>query len=99
MSTPTEHCRTLVILGKELRVRADESPEHLDALVQHVEACAAEICRGRTPALDVQVLLATALELADQVFKLKREQADLIDRLRSSSRSILGRLGTPQASP
>jgi cell division protein ZapA (FtsZ GTPase activity inhibitor) len=98
MTNPTDASRSLVILGRELRLRSEESPEHLDALAQYVETCATEIARGKSSPLDVQVLLATALQLADEVFKLKREQSELLDKLRSSSRTLLGRLG-PNPTP
>jgi len=97
MSNPKDANRTLVVFGKELRLRSEESPEHLEALVTYVETCATELSRGKMPGLDVQVLLATALQLADEVFRLRKEQAELVDKVRSSSRALLGRLGAPQS--
>ena len=38
------------------------------------------------------MLLITALQLADEIFKLKNQQQELAARLRNSSRSLLGRL-------
>jgi len=92
---------TISVLGRELRIRSDESPEHLQALARYVDDRLAQIAGPKkAEATDPNLLLITSLQLADEIFKLKHQQADLTTRLRASTRSLLGRLdqnAIPQA--
>jgi cell division protein ZapA (FtsZ GTPase activity inhibitor) len=87
---------TVSVLGRDLRLRSDEPQERLSAIAASVEACATAVNRGRAPTLDVQLLIATAFQLAAEVDRLQREHAALVDRMRASSRELLGRLGQTQ---
>jgi cell division protein ZapA (FtsZ GTPase activity inhibitor) len=84
---------TVSVLGRDLRLRSDEPAERLTAIAASVEACATAINRGRAPTLDLQLLLATAFQLAAEVDRLRREHEALVSRMRESSRELLGRLG------
>ncbi len=84
---------TVAILGRELRIRSDEPRAHLDALARYVDDRIAQIAGPKkAEAADPNLLLITALQLADEIFKLKSQQAELATRLRASTRSLLGRL-------
>ncbi len=88
--------RTVTILGRELRIRSDESLERVQALARYVDAKAQEVAPagkpGATQAAEQHVLLVTALSLADEIFKLRAEHEALLGRLRDSSRQLLGRI-------
>ena len=50
---------------------------------------------GKTPdGADPHLLMVASLQLADEVFKLRAQQAELAAKLRSTSRSLLGRIPT-----
>lgn len=84
----------LSVCGRELRIRSDEPRGHLEALARYVDDRLAQIAGPKKVELpDPNLLLITALQLADEVFKMKREREQLAARLRDSSRSLLGRLG------
>jgi len=84
---------TVAILGRELRIRSDEPRAHLDALARYVDDRIAQIAGPKkAEATDPNLLLITALQLADEIFKLRNQQAELATRLRASTRSLLGRL-------
>jgi cell division protein ZapA (FtsZ GTPase activity inhibitor) len=93
MQTAREpHPVTVSVLGRDLRLRSDEPEEHLNAIAARVESCATAVNRGRAPTLDVQLLIATAFQLAAEVDRLQREHDALLARLRASSQALLGRL-------
>lgn len=81
------------IHGREIRIRSDEPRAHLEALARYVDERLIQIAGPKKvePA-DPNLLLITALQLADEIFKLKHQQQELAARLRSSTRSLLGRL-------
>lgn len=84
---------SLTISGRELRIRSDEPVAHLEALARYVEDRLAQIAGPKkVEGADPNLLLITALQLADEVFKLRHQQQELAARLRQSSRSLLGRL-------
>lgn len=83
----------LTISGRELRIRSDEPVAHLEALARYVEDRLTQIAGPKkVEGADPNLLLITALQLADEVFKLRNQQQELATRLRQSSRSLLGRL-------
>jgi cell division protein ZapA (FtsZ GTPase activity inhibitor) len=85
--------RAIQILGRELRVRSEEPLEHLQSLARYVEERAMQIAHPKkldNP--DPHVLMVTAIQLADEIHKLKAQQEELLVKLRSSSRSLLGRI-------
>jgi cell division protein ZapA (FtsZ GTPase activity inhibitor) len=85
--------QVIQIMGRELRVRSDEPSEHLQALARFVEERATQIAGPKKlDGADTHLLMATAIQLADEIHKLKAEQAELTAKLRSSSRSLLGRI-------
>lgn len=84
---------SLTISGRELRIRSDEPVAHLEALARYVDDRLAQIAGPKkVDGADPNLLLITALQLADEVFKLRHQQQELAARLRQSSRSLLGRL-------
>jgi cell division protein ZapA (FtsZ GTPase activity inhibitor) len=81
------------IHGREIRIRSDEPRAHLEALARYVDERLVQIAGPKKvePA-DPNLLLIAALQLADEIFKLKSQQQELAAKLRSSTRSLLGRL-------
>ena len=84
---------SLTISGREIRIRSDEPKGHLETLARYVDDRLAQLAGPKKiEGVDPNLLLITALQLADEVFKLRHQQQELAARLRNSSRSLLGRL-------
>jgi cell division protein ZapA len=63
------------ILGQRYAIRSQAPPEHVHRLVAFLEGRVGEI-RGGRPAQDAQKLLAlAALDIADELFRLRTERA------------------------
>lgn len=88
--------RVIQLMGRELRLRTDEPSERLQELARYVDDKVAGIIGKRPDGADPHLLMVAALQLADEIFKLRAEQAELTAKLRSSSRSLLGRIETSQ---
>lgn len=84
--------RVIQVMGRELRIRSDEPAEHLQALGRYVDDKVFAICGRRPDGADPNALIIASLQLADEIFKLRKQQAELAAKLRSSSRSLLGRI-------
>lgn len=86
------------ILGQKYTIRSDATAEYVQELAAHVERRAREI-QGSGPAQDAVKLLAlTALHIADELFRLKDEQA-VVDRDTSARLGALSRLLDSVAPP
>jgi len=88
--------RVIQLMGRELRLRTDQSGERLQELARYVDDKVTLILGKRPDGADPHLLMVAALQLADEIFKLRAEQAELTEKLRSSSRSLLGRIEKPQ---
>lgn len=88
--------RVIQLMGRELRLRSDESGERLQELARYVDAKVTSITGKKPDGPDPHLLMVAALQLADEIFKLRAEQAELTAKLRSSSRSLLGRIEIAQ---
>jgi cell division protein ZapA (FtsZ GTPase activity inhibitor) len=78
----------VTVLGEHLSIRTTEAPEYLRSLAAHVEERAAAMGAG-TRSL-TSVLLLTALDLADELFRTRDEHT----RLNGDVRARLGALVT-----
>ena len=65
----------LTILGEKLSIRTSESPEYVRSLSAHVEARAKALGAG-TRSL-TSVLLLTALDITDELFRTRDERTRL----------------------
>jgi cell division protein ZapA len=75
------------ILGQKLAIRSEASPEHVRALAAYVEARCAEIRGGAVGVDPARLLALAALDIADELFRARDEQAAL-------DRDAGSRLGT-----
>lgn len=84
--------RAISMMGRELRLRSDEPAEHLQALARYVDGKVQQVSGKKPDGADPHLLMVASLQLADEVFKLRAQQAELAAKLRSTSRSLLGRI-------
>ena len=62
------------ILGQRYAIRSDAPPDYVKQLVSYVEKRVKEI-RGDTPGQDsTKLLVLTALDITDELFRLREEQ-------------------------
>jgi len=83
--------RTIMLLGREVRLKSDEDVERLHALAATVDATVAAVAQGKGQ-VDQQILLVSMLRLADEVHKLRDERRELTAVLKTSTRALLGRI-------
>lgn len=83
----------ITLMGRELRIRSDDDVAHVRAVAEYVNAKLEALSEGRANVASQHVLLMTALNLADELFKVRAEHDRLTERIRSSSRTLLDRLG------
>ena len=87
--------RSIVLMGKELRVKSDERPERLHELAAYVDDTIAQVGVGKNPQTpDQQLLLVALMRMADEVYKLRDEKRELGAILKRSTRTLLGRIPT-----
>jgi len=77
------------ILGQELSVSSDSGDEHVANVVRHVISKVEEIGKaaGKTTTLNVAIL--TALNIADEYFKLKGEKEEIFKQLEGRSENLI----------
>ncbi|TNF22362.1 MAG: cell division protein ZapA [Deltaproteobacteria bacterium] len=83
----------ITLMGREFRIRSDDDPAHVQALADYVNAKIDELSGGQGHVASQQVLLMTTLNLADELFKIRAEHERLTERIRSTSRTLLNRIG------
>jgi len=83
----------VTLMGREFRIRAEDDPEHLQALADYVNAKIQELGGGGSSVPSQQVLLMASLNLADELFKIRAEHTRLTERIRATSRTLLDRIG------
>lgn len=91
---PEAPTRSIVLMGKELRVKSDEDPERLRELAAYVDDAIAQVSQGRTQPPDHHILLIALMRVADEVYKLRDEKRELGDILKRSTRALLGRIAS-----
>lgn len=82
----------ITVMGRTLRIRSDEEPEHVQAVATYVNEKIETLSADLSSATQQQVLLMTTLTLADELFKLRAQQAAMADKIRDTSRTLLNRL-------
>jgi len=91
----TEH--TLNILGRELTIRTEDSPEQ----IQEIEALLTERLgavggvQGGKPMYNT--LLLAALNLAGEVIRERQRRDDLKEKIRSRTEALLNKIEVPTA--
>ena len=95
---PNKNRVEVEILGQKYTIRSEAAPGYVQELAAHVEQRAREI-QGPGPGQDpTKVLALTALHIADELFRLKDEQA-VVDRDTSARLGALSRLLDSVAPP
>jgi len=84
--------RSIMLMGKELRVKSDEDPERLRELAAYVDDTIAQVSQGKTQAPDAHLLLVALMRVAAEVYKLRDEKKELSSILKRSTRALLGRI-------
>ena len=94
MSTGKLH--DVTVMGRGMRIRSDDAPEHVQTVVERVNATLDELSDGKAAqAPSQQVMLMALLNLADALVKIEGEHAALTERIRSTSRRLLAQM-TPK---
>ena len=85
----------ITVMGREFRIRSDSSQEHLQRVAEYVDECVRDVADGQRHVALQNVLLLTALHMADELFRLRGREEAMREALRMQSRDLLARLGHP----
>jgi cell division protein ZapA len=77
------------ILGQELSVSSDSGDEHVAKVVEYVTERVEEIGRAAGKATTLNVAILTALNIADEYFKLKGENERIVRQLEARSENLI----------
>ncbi|HOG08066.1 MAG: cell division protein ZapA [Syntrophales bacterium] len=77
------------ILGQELSVSSDSGDEHVAKVVGYVTERVEEIGRTAGKATTLNVAILTALNIADEYFKLKGENERIVKQLEARSENLI----------
>ena len=84
----------ITVMGKQVRLRSDSDPARIQAVAEYVNEKIETLSDGpKTGTAAQQVLLLTALNMADEIFEARAQHEALRDRIREHSRSLLDRMG------
>lgn len=83
----------ITVMGREFRIRSESDAEHLREVARYVDERISEVAEGQRHVAIQNVLLLTALNMADELFRLRAEQETMTANIRHQSRALLERLG------
>lgn len=77
------------ILGQELSVLSDADDEHVLNVIQLINEKTEEVLKSANNLKTLDVAILTALNVAEELVKLKRVNKELCDQLESSSEKLI----------
>lgn len=78
----------VTILSDEFTIRSDETPEHTRAVAEHVDTAIKAVLKS-SPVIEVQkAAILAALQITDELIKLKASSADLDHKIDALSAEI-----------
>jgi cell division protein ZapA len=81
VDTGESHATTVEILGREYRIRGSADESYIREVARYVDAKLREVSRSSTmPASDRAAILA-AMNIADELFQLRRASAEDLARI------------------
>jgi cell division protein ZapA (FtsZ GTPase activity inhibitor) len=91
----TEH--NLNILGRELTIRTEDSPDHVKAIEALLTERIDAIGGGGEGKPMYNTLLLAALNLAGEVLRERKRRDELKEKIRSRTEALLNRIELPSA--
>ena len=83
----------ITVMGREFRIRSESGREHLEAVARFVDERIQQVSTGQRHVAVQNLLLLTAMNLADELFRMREREDRLRDSIRQSSQALLARMG------
>lgn len=85
---------TITILGKEYSIKSDVEKESLDRIASHLNKKVDEIMKTTRSAAAHNVLILAAMNIADEYFREKNLNQELISYVEGKSEQLLQQIKT-----
>ena len=69
----SKHLAEVDILGSSFTIRSDESPEHMEQLIEHFSSCVSQSRRAMPQADSLRIAILSGLNITDELFKTRSE--------------------------
>lgn len=76
-------------MGHDVSVLSDASDDHVLSIVQHINTRAEEIKRASKNLTTLNIVLLVALNLADELFRLRGEKETICSQLENRSEELI----------
>lgn len=84
--------RQIQIMGREFKIRSDSDPEYLSEVAAYVDSKIEDISTGQRHVAVQNVVLLAALNMADELFRIREAHEALRENIRAQSRELLTRM-------
>lgn len=80
------------IFGQEFTIKGEDSPAYVESLAQFVDKKMREVASASSVITSHKVAMLTAINIADELFRLRKELEDKDQQVRSKAADLIGRL-------
>ena len=79
----TKHSVRVQIYGEEYALRTDADPEHTRAVAEYVDRAIRDVVQGGAVVETHKAAILAALQITDELFRARADDADHAERIRS----------------
>ena len=76
------------ILGSEYALKSDANPEYISDLASYVDQKMQKLQQGSSIHVPLKIAVLTAVNISDELFRLKRKHEKLVKEIESASEEI-----------
>jgi cell division protein ZapA len=87
--TGESRATTVEILGREYRIRGSADETYIREVARYVDARLREVSRGSTTPASERVAILTAMNIADELFQLRRASAEEFSSIERRTQSLI----------
>ncbi len=80
------------IFGQEFTIKGEDSPAYVESLAQFVDKKMREVASASSVITSHKVAMLTAINIADELFRLRKELEDKDQQVRSKAADLIGLL-------
>jgi len=80
------------IFGQEFTIKGEDSPAYVESLAQFVDKKMREVASASSVITSHKVAMLTAINIADELFRLRKELDDKDQQVRSKAADLIGLL-------
>jgi cell division protein ZapA len=80
---------TVEIMGREFRIRGSADAQYVREIARYVDDKLREVSQGSSAAVSERVVVLAALNIADELFQLKRASSEEMANIAKKAESLL----------